>query len=65
MSIFLFYLALAGNIYGTLQLHPEPLFVVPTDNVYLTFVCGTANGRIFLAGKDGCLYEVIYQVKNL
>lgn len=56
------FLAIAGDAYGTLQLFPEPLFVVPTDNVYMTSIAGTANGRIFLAGKDSCLYEVVYQV---
>lgn len=55
-------LELAGDAYGTLQLYPEPLFVLSTDNVYLTSIAGTANGRIFLAGKDSCLYEVAYQV---
>lgn len=25
-------------------------------------VTGTSLGRVFLAGKDGCLYEVVYQV---
>ena len=53
---------LQGNAYGTIGLHPEPLFVVATDNVYMTAICGTDNGRIFLAGKDSCLYELVYQV---
>ncbi|XP_066922124.1 nuclear pore complex protein Nup155-like [Clytia hemisphaerica] len=57
--------SLSGDMFGTLQLHPEPLFVIPTDNVYLTSICGTANGRIFLGGKDGCLYEVVYQVQKV
>ena len=26
-------------------------------------IVGTQNGRIFLGGKDGCLYELYYQVK--
>ena len=25
-------------------------------------IVGTQNGRIFMAGKDGCLYELAYQV---
>lgn len=56
---------LTNNRYGTLQLHPEPLFTIPSDNVYLTSICGTTNGRIFLAGKDSCLYEVVYQVQKV
>ena len=56
---------LQGNIYGTIGLHPEPLFVVATDNVYMTAICGTSNGRIFLAGKDSSLYELVYQVSGL
>ena len=27
-------------------------------------VQGTTEGRIFLAGKDGCLYEVVYQAED-
>ena len=55
---------LQGNLYGTIGLHPEPLFVVATDNVYMTAICGTTNGRIFLAGKDSSLYELVYQVSR-
>jgi hypothetical protein len=25
---------------------------------------GTPEGRLFLAGKDGCLYELIYQAQE-
>ena len=28
----------------------------------MTCVTGTQSGRIFLGGKDGCVYEVAYQV---
>lgn len=42
---------------------PEPVFVLPTDGVTMMSVKSTAQGRIFLGGKDGCLYEITYQVK--
>lgn len=47
---------------GGMQLLPDPLYSLPTDNTYLLTITSTDNGRIFLAGKDGCLYEVAYQV---
>ncbi|XP_051876297.1 nuclear pore complex protein Nup155 [Pristis pectinata] len=48
---------------GGMQLLPDPLFSIPTDNTYLLAVTASDNGRIFLAGKDGCLYEVAYQAE--
>jgi len=47
---------------GGMQLLPDPLYSLPTDNTYILAITSTDNGRIFLAGKDGCLYEVVYQV---
>ena len=47
---------------GEMHLLPEPLFSVPTDNVSFLDVVGTETGRIFMAGRDGCLYELYYQV---
>lgn len=47
-----------------MHLQPEPLFHLPTDNVSMLSVEGTPEGRIFLGGKDGCLYEVTYQAKD-
>ena len=47
---------------GEMHLLPEPLFSIPTDNVHFLSITGSANGRIFMAGKDGCLYELSYQV---
>ena len=57
-----FYLATQNYTDGAIQLIPEPLFTVSSDQVYLTSICGTANGRIFLSGKDNCLYELVYKV---
>ncbi|KAM9329214.1 nuclear pore complex protein Nup155 [Gastrophryne carolinensis] len=46
-----------------MQLLPDPLYSIPTDNTYLLSIMSTNNGRIFLSGKDGCLYEVVYQAE--
>uniref|UniRef100_UPI00358FCAB3 nuclear pore complex protein Nup155-like n=1 Tax=Myxine glutinosa TaxID=7769 RepID=UPI00358FCAB3 len=46
-----------------LSLLPEPLFCLPTDNTFFQVVEGTGTGRLFLAGQDGCLYEVAYQAE--
>uniref|UniRef100_A0A8C0QQB1 Nucleoporin 155 n=1 Tax=Chelonoidis abingdonii TaxID=106734 RepID=A0A8C0QQB1_CHEAB len=53
--------ALNDSMSGGMQLLPDPLYSLPTDNTYLLTITSTENGRIFLAGKDGCLYEVAYQ----
>ncbi|NXJ15091.1 NU155 protein, partial [Odontophorus gujanensis] len=53
--------SLNDSLSGGMQLLPEPLYSVPTDNTYISAITSTDNGRIFLAGKDGCLYEVAYQ----
>lgn len=48
---------------GAMQLLPDPLYTIPTDNTYLLAITSTDTGRIFMAGKDGCLYEVAYQAE--
>lgn len=55
---------LADGKYEEMHLVPEPLFVVSTDNVHVTSMQSTGSGRIFMAGKDGCLYELYYQVRR-
>ena len=45
-----------------MHLIPEPLFSLPSDNVSMISVVGTPLGRIFMSGRDGCLYEIVYQV---
>lgn len=45
-----------------MHLLPEPLFSIQTDCVHIVSITGGENGRIFMAGKDGCLYELHYQV---
>ncbi|KAF6357331.1 nucleoporin 155 [Rhinolophus ferrumequinum] len=54
---------LNDSMCGGMQLLPDPLYSLPTDNTYLLTITSTDNGRIFLAGKDGCLYEVAYQAE--
>ena len=49
---------------GDLLLVPDPIFRVPTDNVVMNVIRGTLDGRIFLGGKDGSLYEVVYQAED-
>lgn len=59
-------LSLSGlndSMSGGMQLLPDPLYSIPTDNTYLLAITSTDLGRIFLAGKDGCLYEVAYQAE--
>ncbi|KAJ8408637.1 hypothetical protein AAFF_G00252720 [Aldrovandia affinis] len=54
---------LNDSMSGGMQLLPDPLYSIPTDNTYLLAVTSTELGRIFLAGKDGCLYEIAYQAE--
>ena len=48
-----------------MHLLPDPVFVLPTDGIAINTVVGTSTGRIFMGGRDGCLYEVTYQVQCL
>lgn len=47
-----------------MHLLPEPLFTLPSDNIGMVSVVGTPGGRVFLAGRDGCLHEVVYQADD-
>lgn len=47
--------------FSEMHLHPNPVFSIPSDNIYMTCITGTQSGRIFMGGKDGCVYEVAYQ----
>lgn len=44
-----------------MHLLPDPVFVLPTDGIAINTISSTNMGRIFLGGRDGCLYEVAYQ----
>ncbi|MCI4388036.1 hypothetical protein PGIGA_G00080920 [Pangasianodon gigas] len=54
---------LNDSMSGAMQLLPDPLYSIPTDNTYMLAITSTDLGRIFLAGKDGCLYEIAYQAE--
>ena len=45
---------------GALRLIPTR-FTLPTDEVPILSVCGTRDGRIFMGGYDGSLYEMDYE----
>ena len=45
---------------GALRLIPTR-YVIPTDSVPLLSVCGTSDGRIFMGGFDGSIYEMAYE----
>ena len=45
-----------------MHLVPDPIFQISSDEVPMNVVVGSTNGRIFLGGRDGCLYEIGYQV---
>ena len=53
-----------SSTFEEMQLMNKPIFVLNTDNVAITCVEGTSDGRIFLGGRDGCLYEVCYQAES-
>lgn len=36
----------------------------PTDAVHMLRMQGTPSGRLFMCGKDGCLYELQYQAEE-
>ncbi len=37
---------------------------LPSDNVNMLKIIGMKNGRIFMAGSDGSLYELYYQADD-
>lgn len=46
----------------TLHLLPEPILDVPTEGVLITTITCSDNGRLFLGGRDGSLFEIDYRV---
>uniref|UniRef100_A0A182QXT3 Nucleoporin Nup133/Nup155-like N-terminal domain-containing protein n=1 Tax=Anopheles farauti TaxID=69004 RepID=A0A182QXT3_9DIPT len=58
--------SLSGMPQGSeeMQLMQTPIFLLTTDKVAIMCVQGTDDGRIFLGGRDGCLYEVAYQAES-
>ena len=53
-----------SSSFEEMQLMNKPIFVLNTDNVAITCIEGTNDGRIFLGGRDGCLYEISYQAES-
>ncbi|KAI3427442.1 hypothetical protein D9Q98_010357 [Chlorella vulgaris] len=49
-----------GDECEEVSLQALPLYSVPADNVTMVTVAPTADGRIFLGGADGHLYELQY-----
>ncbi|KAH8397600.1 hypothetical protein KR215_001922, partial [Drosophila sulfurigaster] len=47
-----------------MQLMNKPLFVLGTENVPINVIQGSDDGRIFLGGRDGCLYEIDYHSES-
>ncbi|PKI58192.1 hypothetical protein CRG98_021414, partial [Punica granatum] len=46
--------------YSEVSLQPLPEYTVPSDGITMTCITCTALGRIFLAGRDGHIYELYY-----
>ncbi|XP_044489198.1 nuclear pore complex protein NUP155 [Mangifera indica] len=46
--------------YAEISLQPLPEYTVPSDGVTMTCLTCTDKGRIFLAGRDGHIYELHY-----
>ncbi|XP_072972220.1 nuclear pore complex protein NUP155 [Typha angustifolia] len=46
--------------YAELSLHPLPEYTIPSDGITMTCVACTDKGHIFLAGRDGHIYEIQY-----
>lgn len=53
-----------SSTFEEMQLMNKPIFVLNTDNIAITCIEGTSDGRIFLGGRDGCLYEICYQAES-
>ncbi|XP_055386049.1 nuclear pore complex protein Nup154 [Condylostylus longicornis] len=51
-------------IYEEMQLMSKPIFLLSTDNVAIATIKGSECGRIFLGGRDGCLYEIDYHAES-
>ncbi|KAL3843973.1 hypothetical protein ACJIZ3_001376 [Penstemon smallii] len=46
--------------YAELSLQPLPEYTIPSDGVTMTCITCTERGHIFLAGRDGHIYEMQY-----
>lgn len=46
--------------YAELSMQPLHDYTIPSDGVTMTCIQSTDRGRIFLAGRDGHIYELLY-----
>lgn len=46
--------------YAEVSLQPLPEYTIPSDGVTMTCITCTGRGHIFLAGRDGHIYELLY-----
>ncbi|KAK4350075.1 hypothetical protein RND71_029388 [Anisodus tanguticus] len=46
--------------YAEVSLQPLPDYTIPSDGVTMTCISSTDRGHIFLAGRDGHIYELQY-----
>ncbi|XP_022733067.1 nuclear pore complex protein NUP155-like isoform X2 [Durio zibethinus] len=46
--------------YAEVSLQPLPEYTIPSDGVTMTCITCTDKGRIFMAGRDGHIYELHY-----
>lgn len=46
--------------YSEISLQPLPEYSIPSDGVTMTCIACTDKGRIFMAGRDGHIYELLY-----
>jgi len=51
------------SVYSEITLRPTQ-FSTTTDNVHMLKVLGTPNGRIFMGGKDGNVYELVAEARS-
>lgn len=54
----------SNNIDEEMQLMNKPIFILNTDGVAITTIIDTDDNRLFLGGRDGCLYEICYQAES-
>lgn len=49
-----------GDPFAEVSLQVLPQYTIATDGVAITCITTTEKGRIFLGGRDGHLYELLY-----
>ena len=49
-----------NDLTNNFRVHQSP-YTIPTDDVPMIKIVSAQNGRIFMGGKDGNLYELVYE----